>query len=366
MAEARIDQIAAQWRERSSELGDWAFRYWVNRKDIWGRYLAEKYRGETNTGQPKNKAITAPFARERGKIALSVTSLIKHFKARDASGILGVHSQAQNGTCRWLAIDIDYHNDDDYTGSRESNYLAATTWLQRLQSMGFDPLLMDSNGDGGYHLMVFFQSPMNADSVRRFMTKLIADYQVLGLDNPPDLFPGSHGSNHFGSWLRLPGRHHTRAHFTRVFNDEPFADSVWLEGHDAIDRMLSIQMADEQLLKKQNITPKKLTICLDFDGVVHSYLSGWKGIGIVADPPIHKVDIAIRKLRQDFRVVVHSARCNTEEGRVAIQNWLNKHHIEVDDVCEHKPPAHVYVDDRAVHFQGDWDKTIADIKAFRK
>ena len=135
---------------------------------------------------------------------------------------------------------------------------------------------------------------------------------------------------------------------------------------DAIDRMLSIQPANADLLKHHSMRKKRLTVCLDFDGVIHSYQSGWQGAEIIGDPPIHKVDAAIRKLREDFRVVVYSARCCSEEGRVAIQNWLARHQIEVDDVCEHKPPAHVYVDDRAVNFSGDWDQTIADIKAFRK
>lgn len=366
MNDALLEQLANQWKDRSDELGEWVMNRWVNRRDIWGRYLAEKYRGESNTGAPKNKAITAPFSRERGKISLQVSSLVKHFKAKEGSGLLGVHSQAANGTCRWFAIDIDYHTPDDHTGSREANYLAATTWFKRLQSKGFDPLLMDSNGDGGYHLLQFFEGPMNTKTVRGFVKELISDYEVLGLDESPDLFPGSHGSRSFGSWLRLPGRHHTRKHFTRVFDDEPFADNEWLEGHDAIDRMLAIRPATQELLEQHGITTKRLTICLDFDGVIHSYQSGWQGAGVVSDPPIHKVDVAIRRLRKDFRVVVHSARCNTEEGRTAIANWLAKHQIEVDEVCEHKPPAHVYVDDRAVHFSGDWDETIAKVKAFHK
>lgn len=366
MNDALFEQLAGQWTERSGELGEWVMERWVNRRDIWGRYLAEKYRGESNTGAPKNKAITAPFNRERGKISLQVPSLVKHFRARDGSGLLGVHSQAANGTSRWFAIDIDYHTPDDHTGSREANYLAATTWFKKLQSLGFDPLLMDSNGDGGYHLLQFFAEPMHTKTVRTFMKDLVSDYERLGLDETPDLFPGSDGSNRFGSWLRLPGRHHTRQHFTRVYNDEPFADVEWLEGHDAIDRMLATRPATQELLEQHAISTKRLTICLDFDGVIHSYQSGWQGAGIVADPPIHKVDVAIRRLRKDFRVVVHSARCNTEEGRNAIANWLVKHKIEVDEVCEHKPPAHVYVDDRAVAFTGDWEQTIADVKAFRK
>ncbi len=47
-------------------------------------------------------------------------------------------------------------------------------------------------------------------------------------------------------------------------------------------------------------------------------------------------------------------------------HWLRKHGIEVDEVCEHKPPAVVYVDDRAVPFRGDWDQVIVDIRNFRR
>jgi hypothetical protein len=46
--------------------------------------------------------------------------------------------------------------------------------------------------------------------------------------------------------------------------------------------------------------------------------------------------------------------------------WLKRHDIVVDDACEHKPPAMVYVDDRAVRFRGDWDVVVNEIREFRK
>ena len=105
---------------------------------------------------------------------------------------------------------------------------------------------------------------------------------------------------------------------------------------------------------------------MDFDGVVHSYSSGWCGEEVIPDPPVHGTKEAIARLRKTYKVVVHSTRCRTEEGRKAIAAWLKKHSIEVDEVCEHKPPAMVYVDDRAVRFRGDWDEVIVAIGEFRK
>ena len=87
---------------------------------------------------------------------------------------------------------------------------------------------------------------------------------------------------------------------------------------------------------------------------------------MIPDPPIHGTREAIQRLRKSFRVVIHSARCATEEGCAAIEAWLSKHEIEVDEVARFKPPAAVYVDDRAVPFRGDWNEAIADIHQFRR
>ena len=361
-----FERIAGEWIERATELAAWVDKHMVNRTDVWGRYLKEKYRGESNTGVPKNKAITAPFKQERGKIFLQAASLEKHFKAADGGGVLGLHSSSSDGTSRWFALDIDLHDDDDLSVTKEGNFVAAKAWWIRLREMGFDPLMMDSNGKGGFHIFVFFQKPMDSKSVRRFCDDFVSDFERLGLDDPPDMFPGSFGPNHYGSWLRVFGRHHTRDHFSRVLNDEPFAETPWLEGHEAIDAVLSTQFASEQLMTKHGIEKRIRTVCLDFDGVVHSYQSGWQGEATVADPPIHGVDRAISQLRKDYRVVIYSVRCESDTGRAAIEQWLAKHRIEVDEICASKPPAFVYVDDRAIRFTGNWTETIENIHSFRK
>lgn len=359
-----IERIAGEWRQRAPELAQWTMTHLVNRTDVWGRYLAKKHR--TTKDGIQNNAITAPFRDERGKVFLNDSSLQKHFKTRNVGGVLGVHSSGSDGTARWIAIDIDLHDEEELSVTAEGNFVAAKGWFDQLQEMGLDPLLFDSNGRGGFHLVIVFAEPMDARNVRRFGDEFVSDFDKRGLDGPPEMFPGKFRYGHYGSWLRLPGRHHTHPHYTCVWNDEPWSDDKWLEGDEAVDRILRTRPASVELLKSLGIERRRKTICLDFDGVIHSYSSGWKGETVIPDPPIHRSREAIAKLRESFRIVVHSARCCSEEGCEAIRQWLHKHNIEVDEVCMFKPPATVYLDDRAVPFTGNWEQAISDINAFRR
>lgn len=108
---------------------------------------------------------------------------------------------------------------------------------------------------------------------------------------------------------------------------------------------------------------EKQTVILDFDGVVHSYASGWKGASVVADPPTPGAAVAILALRKEYRVVIVSSRCHQEGGIAAIKAWLILHGIEVDEVTANKPPHIVVVDDRAFRFEGDWGAVINGIPA---
>jgi len=110
----------------------------------------------------------------------------------------------------------------------------------------------------------------------------------------------------------------------------------------------------------------KQTVVFDFDGVIHSYTSGWKGPDIIPDPPVFGIQEAIVGIRAaGYEVVVVSTRCATAEGRRAVSAWLNKHGIEVDGVRTEKPPAIVYIDDRAICFDGDPATLLDKIRTFK-
>ncbi len=107
------------------------------------------------------------------------------------------------------------------------------------------------------------------------------------------------------------------------------------------------------------------TLCLDFDGVINSYVSGWKGETEIPDPPVDGAAEAIERLRVTYGIVVYSTRSRTPAGKAAILAYLDKYGIRVDDVPDHKPPAVVYLDDRGVQFKGDWKQAILDIENFK-
>lgn len=109
----------------------------------------------------------------------------------------------------------------------------------------------------------------------------------------------------------------------------------------------------------------KKTVVFDFDGVIHSYMSGWKGAEKIPDPPVPGIQGAIAELRKlGYRVVVVSTRCSTAEGMGAVRHYLRDNGIDVDDVQTEKPPALCYIDDRAIRFDGNSDRLVEQVKNF--
>ena len=110
----------------------------------------------------------------------------------------------------------------------------------------------------------------------------------------------------------------------------------------------------------------KQTVVFDFDGVIHAYSSGWKSAENIPDPPVDGIKEAIEQIREaGYRGVVSSSRCQTESGTEAVEEWLEDHGIVVDDVTNNKPPAIVYIDDRAITFDGHADTLLDRVRNFK-
>lgn len=110
----------------------------------------------------------------------------------------------------------------------------------------------------------------------------------------------------------------------------------------------------------------KGTVVFDFDGVIHSYISGWQGETVIPDVPVEGIREAIDDIRHcGYEVVVVSTRCATEDGMNAVCEYLYRNKIKVDRVCKEKPPAICYIDDRAICFDGHPETLVDKINNFK-
>lgn len=108
------------------------------------------------------------------------------------------------------------------------------------------------------------------------------------------------------------------------------------------------------------------TVVFDFDGVIHSYRSGWKGATVIPDPVVPGIKEEIERFRRfGYRVVVVSTRCSTMEGLAAVEDYLAENRIEVDAVQMEKPPAVCYIDDRALTFRGNPHGLVEQVGYFK-
>lgn len=113
------------------------------------------------------------------------------------------------------------------------------------------------------------------------------------------------------------------------------------------------------------MTDYRPRIVIDFDGVLHSYASGWQGADVIPDQPTEGAQAFVTAmLDAGWEVWVCSTRAETPPGAEAIVDWLAHYGFELADengtdrgisnVCHGKPPALVYLDDRAMRFDGAW------------
>lgn len=140
------------------------------------------------------------------------------------------------------------------------------------------------------------------------------------------------------------------------------------------------------------------TIAVDFDGVIHKYSKGWQD-GSIYDTEITLVFDSIKQLFDEgYSVFIFSTRSPRQ-----IRNWIRQNIMETDydinglggdpteyitakygytckvipfwkkfwneknvlGVTKRKLPAHIYIDDRALKFEGDWLQTLELVKTFK-
>lgn len=362
--------IGEEWALRAGELADWAMDRLVNRRDVWGQYSVLTPSERRRSGR-SYKAMTLPVKDKRGADMVTLDKLTRHFASRPLRKpqIIGLHAKSKEATSKWFAIDIDLHDEgktqaDDHA---RRNLNGALAWCDLLRADGYDPMLFNSDGYGGYHIWVLLAEPAPTTAVFAYVKSIVTKWEAAGLEEEPETFPKRVKDDSIGSWFRLPGLHHSRAIYSSLWSGDEWLDDPWLHGHAAIDGML---LADPgpppPAVKDVNVAaPRKalrsassfqrtgkIQVCVDLDGVLAHPISGkLTEIG----PPVDGALEFMRRLSETAEITILTARLATTGKTLklraaAIRAWLEDHNIPYNDLHTGagKPVAQAYIDDRAV------------------
>lgn len=115
--------------------------------------------------------------------------------------------------------------------------------------------------------------------------------------------------------------------------------------------------------------PQKPILCMDFDGVIHSYTSGWLGADVIPDKPVPGAFDFLLEAIKHWSVRIYSSRSIQEGGIEAMKDWFKNRGWPCEFKKEgwvlnglefpyYKPPANMTIDDRAVCFDGTWPNPV--------
>lgn len=120
----------------------------------------------------------------------------------------------------------------------------------------------------------------------------------------------------------------------------------------------------------------KPILCLDFDGVIHSYERGWQGGEIYGNITRGFWEWA-EEANKLFRLVIYSSRSKDPKQIIEMQAWMIKERtkwretvayyegregsIVEFEFAHEKPAAFLTIDDRAIQFNGDWSSLPPDM-----
>ena len=115
---------------------------------------------------------------------------------------------------------------------------------------------------------------------------------------------------------------------------------------------------------------KRACVSVDFDGVLHSYESGWQGATVIPDAPVPGAFTWLSTLVESFDVFIVTTRLNHAGAKQAIRDWFITHGLpmsvldRVDFAEGIKPPSIVMVDDRAFRFEGVFP-SVGELRALK-
>jgi len=118
------------------------------------------------------------------------------------------------------------------------------------------------------------------------------------------------------------------------------------------------------------MSKSKPILCLDFDGVIHKYITPWINAETISDDITEGFFEWADEASQYFTLVIYSSRSKSERAIESMQFWLYEQRKKWREsggtsvatwpvsfeFKNEKPAAFLTIDDRAITFDGDWLK----------
>jgi|GEM_PF-1230641 len=201
------------WRAAFCGLDQWALARLAIKTDRFGAYSSQ------GRASWSDKPLTDSILRQ-------------HFVGKQT---IGLGSISPEDLCLWVAWDMDNHVSDESTNM---NLNFAIVLRDRLRELGFNSVIIeDSDGKGGIHVWLLFASPIPARRAFAFSRWVVRDYKEHGLEKI-ECFPKSRtsrtGKGCGGGYLRTPGKHPKRNHWSRFYSVDD-----WLSLEDSVELLLS-------------------------------------------------------------------------------------------------------------------------------
>jgi hypothetical protein len=235
-----------------------------------------------------------------------------HFSATRPEHIVGLHSTSPSNTSKWLGIDIDAHRGEDPT----DNLRIAIELCDQLDEYGVASHIFASDGRGGIHVLALFDGPKPTAQVFALGQRVAKGFSVETYPKQPRIFASG-----YGNWLRLPGKHHTRDHWTRLWSGES-----WLDASGTVNAILAIEPC-----------------------------------AFLELPPVIRVKPICRRMRKRRR----SGSTSFTDSSASLQAWLEDHSICVKETRSTSNDATVLVLGRCPFFgdhgDADGDTSVAVI-----
>jgi hypothetical protein len=127
-------------------------------------------------------------------------------------------------------------------------------------------------------------------------------------------------------------------------------------------------MSKEELMSITHETYKP-TICIDVDGVIADYSQGFKGPKVIGAPLPGAREFLERLREAGWKIVIFTTR-----GNDVMEQYMEQHSLYYDEINDNsslrgenpgKPIAAVYLDDRGIRFNGDFDQAFEQIMNFK-